>query len=48
MRCEMPGMCGDVNLYLNDLDDPHTAEIEVGVLRRLCLLILHWKCLSSS
>ena len=33
-------MCGDVNLYLNDLDDPHTAEIEVCFMTH-CLLILH-------
>jgi hypothetical protein len=25
------GMCGDVNLYLNDLDDRSSAEIEVTV-----------------
>lgn len=24
------GMCGDVNLYLNDAEDRSTAEIEVG------------------
>ncbi len=26
------GMCGDVNLYLNDPDDRHCAEIEVGMM----------------
>ena len=45
MCCEMPGMCGDVNLYLNDLDDPQTAEIEVGVLSQTHL---HWNCISAA
>lgn len=32
------GMCGDVNLYLNDPDDAHSAEIEVGHLTEAGLL----------
>ena len=24
-------MVGDVNLYMNDLDDPHMAEIEIMI-----------------
>lgn len=31
-------MCGDVNLYLNDPDDAHSAEIEVGHLTEAGLL----------
>lgn len=32
VMCPVTGMCGDVNLYLNDLDDRCTAEIEVSLL----------------
>ncbi len=27
----LSGMCGDVNLYLNDVDDHARAEIEVKI-----------------
>lgn len=26
-----PAMVGDVNLYMNDVDDLHTAEIEIMI-----------------
>lgn len=31
MVCPLPAMVGDVNLYMNDLDDPQMAEIEIMI-----------------
>lgn len=29
--CLFLAMVGDVNIYMNDLDDPHLAEIEIMI-----------------
>ena len=39
------GMCGDVNLYLNDPEDKHSAEIEVWQLpKSSCSSLVHYVC----
>lgn len=29
--CSLPAMVGDVNLYMNDLDNPQLAEVEIMI-----------------
>ena len=38
-------MVGDVNLFLNDEENPHTAEIEIMIAgkNRLCSIIMIWR-----
>lgn len=33
VRSPITGMCGDVNIFLNDDDDPTSGEIEIMIAR---------------
>lgn len=35
-------MVGDVNIYMNDLDEPHMAEIEIMIAESKRYLVYHF------
>lgn len=50
MQCLFTAMVGDVNIYMNDLEDSRIAEIEIMIAepKRYLFTVLAWLLLFSS